>query len=308
MSLLYKADPQRGAQWQRLMATKAPDLPVHVWPETGDAAAVRYIAVWTPPDAMMERFPNVEIVFSVGAGVDQLDLARLPAHVPVVRMLDPAIGRGMVEYTTLAVLALHRNLVDYVADKNAQAWAPVNLVPAASRRVGIMGLGQLGEAVLHALANFGFSLSGWSRSPRTIGGVTCYCGDAALTDFAGACDILICLLPLTDATRGILGRDLFEKLPRGAAIVNVGRGGHLVQDDLLAALASGHISAAVLDVTDPEPLPKDHPLWAHPRVLITPHVASMTQPETAVEFVLETIHRHKAGLPLRGLVDRSRGY
>lgn len=308
MALLYKADPVRGAQWQLLMAQKASDLPVFIWPETGDPLAVRYVAVWVPPDDMLKQFPNVEIVFSVGAGVDQFDISCLPAHIPLVRMLEPGIAEGMVEYVTLAVLALHRNLIDYIADKAARRWSPIQLVPAASRRVGILGLGQLGEAAFRELASFGFAMSGWSRSPRIIDGVTCHTGQAALPEFLARCDILVCLLPLTADTHSILDARLFAMLPHGAALVNAGRGRHLVQDDLLVALESGRLSAAVLDVTDPEPLPGSHPLWQHPRLLITPHVASMTRPETAVDFLLETIRRHKSGLPLDGLVDRGRGY
>jgi glyoxylate/hydroxypyruvate reductase A len=308
MALLYKADPVRGVEWKALIAAKKPDLPVHVWPDTGDTDAIRYLAVWEPPEDMAARFPQAKIVFSVGAGVDQFDLSALPAHVPLVRMLDPGIAEGMMEYVTLAVLALHRNLVDYIADKGAERWSAIRLVPAWKRRVGILGLGQLGEAAFRKLAGFGFAMSGWSRSPRVIDGITCHAGMQALPDFLGHCDILVCLLPLTEQTRGMLSADLFRQMPRGAALVNAGRGGHLQQDDLLAALRSGQLSAAFLDVTDPEPLPKGHPLWTHPRVILTPHVASMTRPETAVDFVLETIARHEAGLPLRGLVDRKRGY
>jgi len=308
MALLYKADPVRGAEWKALIAAKKPDLPVHVWPDTGDADAVRYLAVWEPPEDMATRFPHAKIVFSVGAGVDQFDLSALPAHIPLVRMLDPGIAEGMLEYVTLAVLALHRNLIDYIADKGAERWSAIRLVPAQRRRVGILGLGQLGEAAFRRLAGFGFSMSGWNRSPRVIDGVTCHAGVDALPDFLAGCDILVCLLPLTEQTRGMLNADLFHRMPHGAALVNAGRGGHLKQDDLLAALGSGQLSGAFLDVTDPEPLPRGHPLWTHPRVILTPHVASMTRPETAVDFVLETIERHEAGLPLRGLVDRKRGY
>ena len=307
MALLYKADPVRGAEWKALIAVKKPDLPVHVWPETGDPAAIRYLAIWEPLEDIA-RFQQTEIIFSLGAGVDQFDLAALPAHIPLVRMIEPSIAEGMVEYVTLAVLALHRDLVDYVADKAAERWSEIRLVPAQRRRVGILGLGQMGEAAFRKLAGFGFPMSGWSRSPRVIDGITCHAGMAALPDFVAGCDILVCLLPLTEETRGILNADLFRHLPRGAALVSAGRGGHLKQDDLLAALGSGQLSAAFLDVTDPEPLPKGHPLWTHPRVIITPHIATMTRPDTAVDYVLETIERHKAGLPLPGLVDRRRGY
>lgn len=308
MALLYKADPVRGAEWKALLAEKAPGLPVHIWPETGDPAAIRYLAVWEPPAEMTMRFPNAEIVFSVGAGVDQFDFSALPAHVPLVRMVEPGIVEGMVEYVTMGVLALHRDLVGYVADKAAERWNPIRLVPAARRRIGVLGLGRLGEAACRKLAGFGFPVSGWSRSPRGIEGVTCHAGEAALPGFLATCDILVCLMPLTEETRGFLNASLFAQLPKGAGLVNAGRGGHLVQEDLLAALESGRLSAAFLDVTDPEPLPKGHPLWSHPRVMITPHVASMTRPDNAVDFVLETIGRHHKGLPLTGLVDRSRGY
>ena len=308
MALLYKADPVRGAEWAQQLARKAPDLPFHIWPETGDPAAIRYLAVWNPPEDMLERFPNAEIVFSVGAGVDQFDFTALPTHIPLVRMVEPGIVEGMVEYVTLAVLALHRDLPAYIADKAQARWRQIRLVPAARRRVGILGLGRLGEAAFRKLAGFGFAMSGWSRSPREIDGITCHSGMAALPGFVAGCDILVCMLPLTGETQGLLNADLFRHLPQGAGLVNAGRGAHLVQQDLVAALDSGRISAAFLDVTDPEPLPREHRFWSHPGIVMTPHVASMTRPDTAVEFVLDTIRRHRAGLPLQGLVDRARGY
>jgi glyoxylate/hydroxypyruvate reductase A len=171
-----------------------------------------------------------------------------------------------------------------------------------------MGLGLLGQAVLERLKLFGFPLAGWSRSPRTIKGISCYAGRETLPDFLAQTDILVCLLPLTDETRGILNASLFEALPRGAQLVNVGRGGHLVEAELIEALERSLLSAAVLDVAEHEPLPAGHPFWSHPRILLTPHIASMTTPEAAVEFVLETIGRHRRGETLPGLVDRERGY
>ena len=308
MALLYKADPVRGAEWRQLMAEKAPDLACHVWPETGDPAAIRYLAVWTPPDDMLTRFPNVEIVFSVGAGVDQLDLSAIPPHIPIIRMMEPAIVEGMVDYVTMAVFALHRDLPTYLADQRAGRWQAIRLRPASGRRIGVLGLGQLGAAACRRLAMLGFPVAGWSRSPKTIDGVACFAGREALPAFLGQTDLLVCLLPLTAETRGFLDAGLFAMLPQGAQLVNVGRGAHLVQDDLLAALASGQISAAMLDVTDPEPLPADHPFWQHPCILMTPHIASQTHPVTAVSFVLDVIAAQKAGRPLPGLIDRERGY
>jgi glyoxylate/hydroxypyruvate reductase len=308
MTFLYKANAVRGAQWARTFAARAPELPFRIWPDIGDPDEVRYLAVWKPPDDIAATFRNLELLFSVGAGVDQFDLTQLPPHIPLVRMIDPGIRESMIEYAIMAVLVLHRDLVDFIAQQREQTWREIQIISASSRRVGVMGLGLLGQAVLQQLKAFGFPLAGWNRSPRSITGVTCYAGESALPEFLAQTDILVCLLPLTDETRGILNRDLFEALPRGAKLVNVGRGGHLVADDLIDALDRGVLSAAVLDVAEPEPLPAGHPFWSHPRILLTPHNASMTIPESAVDYVLETIARHRRGETLPGLVDRERGY
>ena len=308
MTFLYKANAVRGLEWAALFATRAPELPFRLWPDIGDPAQVKYLAVWAPPENIAATFSNLELVFSVGAGVDQFDFSQLPPHVPLIRMLEPGIAEGMVEYVTMAVLALHRDLLPFIAQQREQIWREIRITPAAKRRVGVMGLGQLGQAVLERLKHFGFPLAGWNRSPRTMEGVDCYAGGQALPVFLAVADILICLLPLTDETRGILNASLFEQLPHGAQLVNVGRGGHLVEADLLDALERGVLSAAVLDVAEQEPLPVGHPFWSHPRILLTPHIASMTTPETAVEFVLDVIARHRRGETLPGRVDRQRGY
>ena len=308
MAFLYKANATRGTEWARLFAARAPDLPFRLWPDVGDPAEVRYLAAWMPPENIAVTFPNLELLFSVGAGVDQFDCSQLPPHVPLIRMLEPGIAESMVEYVTMAVLALHRDLVRFIAQQREQIWREIRVTQAAKRRIGVMGLGLLGQAVLERLKPFGFPLAGWNRSPRTIEGVSCHVGGQGLGDFLAQTDILVCLLPLTNETRGILNRGLFEALPRGAQLVNVGRGGHLVEADLIEALERGRLSAAVLDVAEHEPLPDGHPFWSHPRILLTPHIASMTTPETAVEFVLETISRHRRGETLPGVVDRDRGY
>jgi glyoxylate/hydroxypyruvate reductase A len=308
MTFLYKANATRGQEWARFFAARAPDLPFRLWPDVGDPAQIRYLAAWMPPDNIAATFPNLELVFSVGAGVDQFDVSRLPPHVPLIRMLEPGIAESMVEYVTMAVLALHRDLVHFIAQQRERTWREIQITQAAKRRVGIMGLGLLGQAVLERLKAFGFPLAGWNRSPRTIEDVSCYAGGQALSEFLARTDILVCLLPLTSETRGILNTRLFEALPRGGQLVNVGRGGHLVEADLIEALDHGVLSAAVLDVAEHEPLPAGHPFWSHPRILLTPHIASMTTPEAAVEFVLETIARHRRGEALPGQVDLDRGY
>jgi glyoxylate/hydroxypyruvate reductase A len=308
MSVLYKSDIARGRSWARIFAEQAPDIEFHLWPETGDLAAVEYLIAWQPPPGFLAALPNLKVLFSSGAGVDHLDLSAVPLHVPVVRMVEPGIVNGMIEYVTMSVLALHRNLIDYFRAQAAGAWQAIEVAPASERSVGVMGLGVLGQAVLERLGSFGYSRYGWNRSPKTIPGVTCYAGEQTLERFLGQCDILVCLLPLTEATRGILDRRLFAALPRGASLINVGRGGHLDQQALLEALDSGHLSAAILDVCAPEPLPPLHPLWTHPRIVLTPHIASMTQPGTAALVLLENIRRHRRGEPLRDVIDRHRGY
>ena len=308
MTFLYKADPVRGKVWAELLARKMPQLRFRIWPDIGDPREVRFLAAWQPPSDLAAQFPNLEILFSTGAGTDQFDFSAIPAALPVVRMVESGIIQGMVEYVTLAVLSIHRDRRTYHDQQRAHIWQSHQVQPASARRVGVLGLGSLGSAVLQRLSAFGFSCAGWSRSPRQIQGIECHAGPQGLPDLLARTDILICLLPLTEDTRGILCTSLFEQLPRGAAVINVGRGGHLVQDDLLRALEAGQLSGAVLDVCEPEPLPPEHPFWTHPKVMLTPHIASMTQPETAVDAVVDNLRRHQQGLPMTGLVDRQLGY
>lgn len=308
MTFLYKSDPVRGAVWAELFARKMPELPFRIWPDIGDPREVRYLAAWQPPEDLATRFPNLEVLFSTGAGTDHFDFSVIPDTLPVVRMVETGIIDGMVEYVTLAVLSIHRDWRTYLDLQREGNWQVHRVHPASSRRVGVLGLGVLGLAVLERLRGFGFSCAGWSRSQQQIAGVECYAGPDGLQQFLARTDILICLLPLTDNTRGILSKPLFDRLPQGATVINVGRGGHLVQQDLLQALDEGKVGNAILDVCEPEPLPSDHPFWAHPKVVLTPHIASMTQPETAVDAVIDNIRRHREGLPMIGLVDRARGY
>lgn len=308
MSFVYKADPVRGAVWAQRFSQHLPELPFRIWPDVGDPGEVRYLAAWEPPADLATRFPNLQVLFSTGAGVDQFDFSAIPEALPVVRMVEPGIVQGMVEYATLAVLSLHRDWHTYGQQQQAGRWQAHRVHPASSRRVGVLGLGTLGRAVLEKLRGFGFDCAGWSRSARRIDGIECHAGEQGLQAFLARTDILICLLPLTDSTRGILCKPLFDRLPRGATLINVGRGGHLVQQDLLQALDEGQLSRAVLDVCEPEPLPPGHPFWHHPQVVLTPHIASMTQPGTAVEAVIDNLRRHRVGLPMEGLVDRARGY
>ena len=308
MALLYKADPVRGEQWKRLFAEHAPDIEWRAWPDIGDPKDIRYLAAWQAPDDLETLLPNLQVLFALSAGVDQLDLDRLPTTLPVVRLLDPSITRGMCEYASFAVLSLHRDMLRYRQQQTARCWQAHLLQPAAKRRVGVMGLGTQAQQILATLQTFGFDLSGWARSEHRIAGVDCFAGAEQLPAFLGRCDIVVCVLPLTEQTKGILNRQLFQHLPKGAALVNMGRGGHLIEEDLLEALASGQLSAAVLDVLEQEPAAPDHPFWHHPQILLTPHIAAMTQPESAFSVLLENIRRHQRGESMLGQVDRERSY
>ncbi|WP_447801102.1 2-hydroxyacid dehydrogenase [Pseudomonas kilonensis] len=308
MALLYKADPVRGEHWRRLFAEHAPDIEWRAWPDIGDPRDIQYLAAWQAPDDVETLLPNLQVLFALSAGVDQLDLGRLPTTLPVVRLLDPGISQGMCEYASFAVLSLHRDMLRYRQQQAERCWQAHRLMPAGQRRVGVMGLGLQARQILASLKSFGFALSGWARSEHDIDGVACFAGDEQLPAFLGQCDIVLCVLPLTEQTRGILNRQLFQHLPKGAALVNMGRGGHLMEADLLEALADGQLSAAVLDVLEQEPAPMDHPFWHHPQILLTPHIAAMTQPESAFGVLLENIRRHQRGESMLGLVDRERSY
>lgn len=305
---LYKADPQRGRQWAEIFRREAPEIDFRLWSDAFDPLAVRYLAAWEPPPALDTRFPNLQLLFSTGAGVDQFDFAALPPTLPVVRMVEPGIVQGMVEYVTHAVLDLHRDMPAYRRAQQQRRWQPLAVRTAAGCSVGVLGLGSLGQAVLAQLLALGFDVAGWSRSRHVLPGVRCHAGADELDTLLARTHILVCLLPLTEATRGVLNTRLFDKLPRGASLVHVGRGPQLVAADLLRALDSGQLAEAVLDVTDPEPLPASDALWSHAHVHITPHIASMTQPDTAARVVLDNLRRHARGEPPVGLVDRRRGY
>ena len=307
MGLLYLSTPERGAVWKRALADSMPDLPFWT-PDDAVPHEVQYVACWTPPDGLFARYPNTKLLISVGAGADQFDLSRVPTHVRVARMITPGIASMMRDYVTLGVLALHRDLPRYAAQQRQGRWhsAPVQL--AHNVRVGVMGLGQLGTVALRALMPFGYALSGWSRSPRKIDGVTTFAGSDGLDAFLAAQDIVVCLLPLTTDTQGLMDARFFSKMKRGAKLLNAGRGAQLVQDDLVAALDDGRIGAAMLDVTTQEPLPKDHPLWCHPGVIITPHTATDTDAEEGAACVIRVLSAFRANDSFAEEVHRGRGY
>jgi len=282
---------------------------IRYWPEIGDKLTIDYALVWQPEPGLLASLPNLKLIFGLGAGVDHLlrDPA-LPKGVPIVRLVDPYMTDAMSEYVALSVLRLHRQDLDYLAQQRAAIWEEREQKNAAERPVGILGFGTLGQDAARKLKSLGFDVAGWSRGAKDVPGFTTYTGAVGLDVLLARSEILVCLLPLTAETTGILNAAAFARLPRGAMLVNAGRGGHLVEADLIPALDSGQLSGAVLDVVGEEPLPAGHPFWHHPRIILTPHIAAETHPPTAAAIIREAIRAHEAGLPVANQVDLARGY
>jgi glyoxylate/hydroxypyruvate reductase A len=309
--LLTDLAPGEAAAWHTALARAMPDETIVPWtPHLGAdrLAAIEIAIVANPPPGVLETLPALRWIQSLWAGVDKLLASALPDDVPVVRMIDPALGRAMAEAVAAIVLHLHRDFPRYAAQQQRGDWRQLPLVAAADRAVTILGLGEMGAAAASMLANLGFRVTGWSRSPRDLPGIRTHAGPAGLATALTGADILVNLLPLTPDTRGILGAATFAQLAPGAAIVNVGRGGHLVERDLLEALEAGRIGHAVLDVFETEPLPRDHPFWSHPKVTVLPHVTAPTNMPSAAAIVARAIAAYRRNGTIPPTVDRGRGY
>lgn len=251
------------------------------------------VVCWHPHPGLLARMPRLRLIQSVGAGVDHITRDPALPEVPVHRIVDLDMAAGMNAYVAWAVVHGQRHMGHYLESQRRGAWKEAPIVPPRQHRVGIAGLGVLGQSVARALLAIGYAVRGWSRTPKQElpRGVEAFHGDDARAAFLAGCDTLVCLLPLTDDTRGLLNAELFAQLPRGAHLVNAGRGAHLVQDDLLAALANGQIATAVLDAFVEEPLPGTHPFWHHPHITVTPHIATRTAPEAIARQTHDNLSR-----------------
>lgn len=308
--LFSSTHPKEAAPWARALRAEMPDVDFRIAPDgMGRPADIDVALVWKPPQGLLASLPNLKAMINLGAGVDGL-LAdpTLPPGVPLARLVDPALTSGMTEYVVHGVLHFHRGFPAMGVSQRARQWVPAATPATAARRVGILGFGELGQNAAQHLTKLGFDVAGWSRTDKTVEGVESYAGPDALTPFLRRSDILVCLLPLTPDTQGILNAQTFAALPKGAFVINAARGSHVVEADLLAALESGHVAGAMLDVFQVEPLPEAHPFWTHPAVIITPHIASLTVAKSAAPRVAENINRAMAGKPLLDLVNRNRGY
>ncbi|ALK32096.1 2-hydroxyacid dehydrogenase [Burkholderia plantarii] len=315
--LLHYSDGEL-SDWQREIEAALPGATLRAW-QPGDDARADYALVWQPPAAMLAPRDGLKAIFNLGAGVDALlalerdQPGMLPAGVPLVRLEDTGMGAQMVEYVVYGVLRHLRRFDDYAAQQREHRWAPLPVTPRERFVVGVLGLGVLGTQVARALAGLGFTVRGFSRGAKSLDGVACSAGapragDPAFEAFSGGLQVLVNLLPSTPDTEGVLDARLFARLAPGALLVNVARGAHLVEADLLDALAAGHLGAALLDVLREEPPAADHPFWQHPRITLTPHVSAETGRSGAIAQIAAKIRAFERGEPVSGIVDRARGY
>ncbi|MFP4467436.1 MAG: 2-hydroxyacid dehydrogenase [Bacteroidales bacterium] len=310
MSILIVSPGKELDRWIEALKKEAdPSVPVYLPGQVQDPADITFALAWNHPPGFFRQFTNLKAISSFGAGVDHLVKdPQIPAQVTITRIIDPLLSADMAEFALSVVLKHMRRLTRYCRYQAANQWKRHSYLRVKNVRVGIMGTGMIGHHVANYLLQTGFKVSGWSRTPGKEAAYKKYYGKDQLGRFLEGCNILICLLPLTAATGGIIDKHLLSKLPSGAHVINLGRGAHVADNDLIQSIDNGHIDSAHLDVFDPEPLPENHPFWDHPKIDITPHVASLTDPMSVARQVLENYHRLQNGEPLIHTVSRDRGY
>jgi glyoxylate/hydroxypyruvate reductase len=302
-------EPQ--AWLERFTALAGGKHEIRLWPDVGDVSGIDYACAWKAPPGLLATLPNLKAIFSLGAGVDHLLQDEQLPNVPIARIVDPDLTIRMVGYIVMHALLHQRQMKLYERQQRERAWAEHYEPPPRSIRVGIMGMGVMGQASAKGLQAAGFSVIGWSRSKKNIDGIEIFDGEVGLKTFLGKTNILVCLLPLTPATKGILNYVLFKQLAREPippVLINAGRGGEQVESDILRALDDGTLGGASLDVFEQEPLASESPFWNHPKVYVTPHNASASDPRALVANILSQIENLERGGKLENLVDRKLGY
>lgn len=310
-------DPQPHA-WVELIRRALPDAEVCIWAahavtnvkvNPGASADADYAVVWQPPAALFASAPRLKAVFNLGAGVDGLlRVPGLPPNVPLIRLEDAGMAAQMAEYVLHHVVEITRDMARYRAQQAQGVWQMLAPIARATWPVGVLGLGQMGQRVARALAALDYAVAGWARSHHAIDGVEVFAGPQQLSSFLGRTRIVVNTLPLTDATRDLLDYQALTRLQAGAVVINVGRGEHLVDDDLVRAIGAGHVTRAVLDVFRQEPLPHAHPFWRMPEITLTPHVAARTLRDATIAQIADKIRVLEAGGTVTGVVDPARGY
>ena len=294
----------RGEQWIDAFSRAMPELEVRLWPDTGDPSEINCALLWGPPPELFDGLDNLEVIFSIGAGVDSLlTCPTLPFHLPIVRMVEPELTAGMVEFCLFHVLRFQ-----FESNRIAQHWEELTQSPASEITVGVMGLGVLGMALARQLTALRYEVGGYRRSPGDIAGVEVFHGDAQLEAFMRRSEMLVALMPSTRETRGLVNRKTLSWLPSGSYFINAGRGDLVNEQDLVNALNEGSLAGVALDVFETEPLPQDSALWAHDKVYLTPHIASITHPPTACRYLADAINDFRQDKPWPNLVESGRGY
>lgn len=306
MRIVYFSADQDHARWVPELRAALPEADVCEW--TPGAPQADYAVVWKPTQQLLDEQTQLKAIFNTGAGVDALMQLRLPPGVPLIRLDDAGMSVQMAEYVCHAVIRHFRELDGYEADMDQGKWSFRKPRSRLDFPVGILGMGVLGERVARAVAQFDFPVNGWSRTPKEVPGVRCFHGDAQLDAFLSATRIVACLLPLTDDTRNILDARRLALLRPQGYVINVARGAHIVDADLLAALDSGHLAGATLDVFRVEPLPASHPFWQHPHITLTPHTSARTLRSESVAQISAKIRAMENGQRVAGQVDPLRGY
>jgi glyoxylate/hydroxypyruvate reductase len=309
VALLFYSQFDDPGDWGKHLREAVPGLDFRVWPDVGTPGEIEAALVWKAPGGELRRFPNLKLIINLGAGVDSIVKDRsLPAGIPIVRIADPEMSRMMAQFVLAAVLRHYRDFVSFGRAQKERRWHYIHPREAPTCSVGVMGLGNLGAMAALELARQGFRVAGWARSPKNLEGIESFHGPAGLAPFLARSEIVVVMLPLTPETDGILGAKALAQLPRGAKVVNVGRGNLIDEQALIACLRSGQIAEATLDVFQIEPLPADSALWDFDQVLVTPHLASVAIPRTAARQVAENLRRLSCGEPLLNVVDPERGY
>ena len=309
MKISFCCTDTKAEPWLAGLRAAFPADAVEQW--TPGAEAADYAVVWAPPQQFLDEQPQLKALFNIGAGVDALLKLRLPPNAAVVRLDDAGMSVQMAEYVSHAVIRHFREFDGYEADVAQGKWSYRKPRLRSDFPVGVMGLGVLGERVARALVQFDFPVRGWSRSPREVQGLQCFSGDAGFHDFLSGTRILVCLLPLTPGTENIMNRQTLSLLRPGGYIINVARGAHLVDEDLIALIDSGHLAGAMLDVFRTEPLPAEHVFWKHPKITMTPHTSARTLREESIAQIVGKIRAVESGASiasLAGVVDPKKGY
>ena len=306
MKITFCCTDTASEPWLLGLRAALPGAEVTLW--SAGARQADYAVVWAPPQQFFDEQPQLKAVFNIGAGVDALLKLQLPPHSRIVRLDDAGMSVQMAEYVCHAVIRHFREFDAYEADTRQGKWSFRKPRARADFPVGIMGLGVLGERVARAVGHFEFPVNGWSRSNKVLDGVQCFSGAAGFKDFVASSRVLVCLLPLTADTRDVMNRDILSQLQPDGYVINVARGTHLVEDDLLALLDSGHLAGATLAVFRTEPLPAEHPCWKHPKITVTPHTSARTLRTESIAQIAGKLASLQRGEPVAGVVDPGRGY